>query len=83
MVDIELISAGSYKVLTPHPEGTEYKIISTGGWEGPRGGMYSRWESAYKDRYGYSCIESECLPRATLREAREELADFFASLTAS
>ncbi len=80
MVDIELVKAGVYKVLTPHPEGVEYEIIRTDGWEGPKGGMYSRWESSYEDQYGYACIESECLPQSTLREAREELAAFFATL---
>lgn len=79
MVDIELEKAGVYKVLTPHPEGIPYSIIRTEGWEGPKGGKRYYWEAAYEDRYG-CCIESECLPMTTLREAREELARFFATL---
>lgn len=83
MVEIELEKTGCYKVLTPHPEGVQYHIIRTEEWDhGPRGGKRFYWESCYEDRWG-STIESECLPMSTLREAREELAQFFASLEAA
>lgn len=52
MVDIELEKAGCYKVLTPHPEGIQFRIIRTEEWDdGPRGGKRSYWESAYMDRW--------------------------------
>lgn len=83
MVDIELISAGSYKVLTPHPEGLKYNIIRS-EWEGPKGGKRFIWEAAYLDpkaAWGPSwAIENYCFPAETLSEARTALAAFFESL---
>jgi hypothetical protein len=80
MVDVELVKAGVYKVLTPHPEGIEYSIVRTEGWEGPRGGNHCCWEAVYVDGYGHSCIDSDVIPARTLAEARSNFAAFLASL---
>jgi hypothetical protein len=79
MVDIELVKAGVYKVLTPHPEGVEYSIVRTDGWEGPKGGSHFYWEAVYQE-HSSSCIDSDVWPAKTLREARANLAEFFAAL---
>jgi hypothetical protein len=85
MVDIELIAAGSYRVLTPHPEGAVYHLIKT-EWEGPEGGRRYIWEAVrqvqhswYRDRVDW-LIEDYSPPALTLKEARANLAIFFQSV---
>jgi hypothetical protein len=82
MVDIELISAGSYKVLTPHPEDAVYRITRT-DWDGPAGGKRYLWEAVRqmqnRDRVDW-VIEDYSAPALTLKEARANLADFFESV---
>jgi hypothetical protein len=86
MVDIELISAGSYKVLTAHPEGRTYRIVKTDGWEGPRGGKKYLWEaveqvpSSWKRDWVDWVVEDYSAPAVSLAEARRNLADLFESI---
>jgi hypothetical protein len=85
MVDIELISAGSYKVLTAHPEGRTYRIVKT-DWEGQRGGKKYLWEAVEQVQHSWNrdwvdwVIEVYSPPASTLREARDNLARLFDSL---
>lgn len=80
MVDVELEKAGSYKVLTPSPDGCEWAIVKMDDMrEGPNGGLYPMWE-AVRFEPGQGWIAGECWPARTLTEARADLVGFFASL---
>jgi hypothetical protein len=78
LVDIELIGPGSYRVTTPHPNGTPTNIIRT-EWDGPQGGTRYLWEVSTKDAHGW-CIMNDSSPGHTLKEAREHLAAHFEKL---
>lgn len=72
---IELVRAGEYRV-----PGSDFVILKTGHWEGPKGGERFLWEVAVA-RDGDLYIEGHVPACKTLREARYALAEFMATLT--
>lgn len=76
MVEVELEKAGSYKVLTPSKDGSEWAIVKMDDLrEGPDGGLYPMWEPV-RFEPGQGWIAGECWPARTLRQARKNLAHY-------